>query len=99
LFLYFEVISSLKISLAKLEFVCAYTKEKEKELVHVSNVNNVEGLVRILGCRVSFLPIKYLGLWVCRLKPNLFGMALLRRLNIHWLVGSGCTCLKGVGLP
>jgi hypothetical protein len=35
---------------------------------------------------------------VRHLKPNLFGMALLRRLNVDWLVGSGCTCLKRVGL-
>jgi hypothetical protein len=26
-------------------------------------------------------------------------MALLRRLNVVWLVGSFSTCLKGVGLP
>jgi hypothetical protein len=32
------------------------------------------------------------------LKPNLFGVALLRRLKIDWLVGNDCTCLKGVGL-
>jgi hypothetical protein len=25
-------------------------------------VNNIEGLARILGCRVSSLPMKYLGL-------------------------------------
>lgn len=32
------------------------------ELVLVDNVNNVEGLARILGYRVSSLPMKYLGL-------------------------------------
>jgi hypothetical protein len=31
-------------------------------LVSVGNVDNVEGLARILGCRVSCLPMKYLGL-------------------------------------
>lgn len=50
LFLCFEAISVLKISLAK------------SELVLVSNVSNVEGLARILGCRVSSLHLKYLGL-------------------------------------
>jgi hypothetical protein len=32
---------------------------------------------------------------VRHLKPNLFGMALLKRMNVDWLVGSGYTCLKG----
>jgi hypothetical protein len=50
LFLCFEAVSSLKINLAKLE------------LVLVGNVNDVEGLARILGCKVSSLPINYLGL-------------------------------------
>jgi hypothetical protein len=30
-------------------------------LVHVDYVNNVDGLATILGCRVSSLPMKYLG--------------------------------------
>jgi hypothetical protein len=50
LFLCFEAVSGLRINLAK------------SELVHVGNVNNVEGLASILGCRVSSLPMKYLGL-------------------------------------
>lgn len=40
----------MKINLAK------------SELVPVSNVNNVEDLARILGCKVSSLPMKYLGM-------------------------------------
>jgi hypothetical protein len=32
------------------------------ELVRIGNINNVEGLANILGCRVSSLPLKYLGL-------------------------------------
>jgi hypothetical protein len=32
------------------------------ELVHVGNVPNVNGLAHIMDCRVSSLPIKYLGL-------------------------------------
>jgi hypothetical protein len=31
-------------------------------LVLVGLINNIEGLARILGCRVSSLPMKYLGL-------------------------------------
>jgi small basic protein len=50
LFLYLEVVLGLKINLAK------------SELVLVGIINNVEGLTRILGCRVSSLPMKYLGL-------------------------------------
>jgi hypothetical protein len=38
----------LKINLAKSELVLV-------------RVDNVEGLARILGCKVSYLPIKYLG--------------------------------------
>jgi hypothetical protein len=49
-FLSFEALLGSKINLAKLE------------LVPVGNVNYVEGLARILGCRVNSLPMKYLGL-------------------------------------
>lgn len=44
LFLCFEVVLGLKINLAK------------SELVPIGNVNDVEDLARILGCRVSSLP-------------------------------------------
>jgi hypothetical protein len=50
LFLSFEVESGLEINLAK------------SKLVHVGNVNNVDGLTIILGCGVSYLLLKYLGL-------------------------------------
>lgn len=50
LFLCFKATSSLKINLVK------------SELVLVGNVNNVDGLANILGCWVSSLPMKYLGL-------------------------------------
>lgn len=50
LFLCFEVASGLKVDLDK------------SELVLVENVDHVEGLVDILGCGVSSLPVKYLGL-------------------------------------
>jgi len=50
LFLCFEVGSGLKINLEK------------SEIVPVGDVGDVEGLARILGCRVSSLPLKYLGL-------------------------------------
>jgi hypothetical protein len=50
LFLCFEVVSGLRIDLAK------------SELVPVGNVINAEGLTSLFGCRVSSLPMKYLGL-------------------------------------
>jgi hypothetical protein len=50
LFLCFEAVSGLKINLAK------------SELVPLENVDNVDGLASILGCGVSSLPLKYLGL-------------------------------------
>lgn len=50
LFLCFEMVSGLRINLAK------------SKLVPVGNVINVEGLGSILGYRVSSLPIKYLGI-------------------------------------
>jgi hypothetical protein len=49
-FLAFEGVSGLKVNLSK------------SELVPVGNVVGVEGLAGILGCRVSSLPLKYLGL-------------------------------------
>jgi hypothetical protein len=50
LFFCFEAVSGLKVNLAK------------SELVPVGNVDNVEGLADIMGCGVSSLPMKYLGL-------------------------------------
>jgi hypothetical protein len=50
LFLCFEAISKWKINLAI------------SELVLVGIVENVDGLAGIMGCGVSFLPMKYLGL-------------------------------------
>jgi hypothetical protein len=50
LFLCFEAIFGLKVYLAK------------SNLVPVGNVHNVDGLASILGCGVSYFPLKYLGL-------------------------------------
>ena len=50
LFICFEVVSGLKINLAKLE------------LVPMGNVDNVDGLASILGCGVSSSPLKYFDL-------------------------------------
>jgi hypothetical protein len=77
-------VSSLKINLAK------------SELVPLSVVEDVEGLACILGCRISSLPMKYLGLLFGLLsRKNQFGMVLLRRNNV-WLVGNDFICLRVV---
>ena len=68
LFLYFEAISGLRINLAKLE------------LVLVDNVDNVKGLASTFSCRVSSLPMKYLGLSLgASFKAKSIWDALLRR--------------------
>ena len=55
----FEAVSGLKISLGKLE------------LVLVGSVPEVEDLAHILRCRVSNLPMKYLGLLLgAKFKPK-----------------------------
>jgi len=58
LFLRFEAVSDLKINLPK------------SELILVGNVNNVDGLVGIMGCSVSYLPLKYFGLMLRAYKAN-----------------------------
>lgn len=50
LFLCFEAVSSLKINLTKSKWV------------PMGNVNNIDGLANILGCTMSFFPMKYFGL-------------------------------------
>jgi hypothetical protein len=50
LFLCFEAVSGLKINLPKFE------------IVPISEVEDVDRLVSIFGCRVTRLPMKYLGL-------------------------------------
>jgi hypothetical protein len=50
LVLCFESISGLTINLAK------------SELISIGNVNNANGFARILGCKLSSFPMKYLGL-------------------------------------
>jgi hypothetical protein len=52
----------------------------KSEMVHVGNVDNVDGLTGILGCGVSSLHLKYLGLLLGPLiRPRIFGIMLLIR--------------------
>jgi hypothetical protein len=49
-------------------------------MVHVGNVENVNGLASILGCGVSSLPLKYLGLPLgSSFKAKSIGMESLKR--------------------
>jgi hypothetical protein len=50
LFLCFEAVSGLKINLLK------------SEIIPIGEVDDVERLAGIFGCRVAVLPMKYLGL-------------------------------------
>lgn len=68
LFSCFEVVLKLKINLAKLE------------LVPIGAMEDFGGLASILGCGVSSLPVKYLGLLLgASLRQNQSRMALLKR--------------------
>jgi hypothetical protein len=50
-------------------------------------LDNVDGLAGILGCLVSFLPLKYFGLPLGpSMKQIIFGTVLLRRKSFGWLV-------------
>jgi hypothetical protein len=76
LFLCFEAVSGLKINLAK------------SELVLVGNVENVDGLAGILGCRVSSLPLKYLGLPLgASYKAKSIWDGVIEKIERRWLVG------------
>jgi len=73
LFLCFETVSGLKINPAK------------SELVLVANVNIVDGFVGILGCRVSSLPLKYLGfMWGASFKAKSIWDGIIEKVGINW---------------
>ena len=50
LLLCFQAVTSLKVNVAK------------SEMVPIGEVNNVQALAEILGCRVGALPMTYLGM-------------------------------------
>jgi hypothetical protein len=49
-------------------------------------VSDVEGLARILGCRVAPLLMKYLGL-LLRASYNYIYLVFLKKWNVVWVVG------------
>jgi hypothetical protein len=68
---------------------------------HVDATEDVAGLARIFGCKVSSLPMKYLGLPSrASFKPKSIWMVLLRRWNVVWLVvkskGGRITLIKSI---
>jgi hypothetical protein len=68
-------------------------------LHHVVLINNIEGLARILGCMVSSLPMRYLGLLLSasfKGKPIWNGIIEKVECCLVMLAKSGCTCLKWV---
>lgn len=81
----FEAISGLKINLSKLEIVPADV------------VPNILDLANILGCKITSLPLTYLGLTLGLLIISLllFGMGSSKRLKDGWLVGKSFTYPKG----
>jgi hypothetical protein len=82
---YDHVNSVLKINISK------------SKLVPVGAVDNIGGLARILGCRVSSLPMKYLGLSLgLRTRLSQYRMVLLKKWNVFWLVGKGFICQRVV---
>lgn len=71
----FEAVSGLRINLGK------------SELVPVGSVPEVVGLALILGCRVSSLPMKYLGpLLGGKFKPIEVLDPILEKM-VKWLLG------------
>jgi hypothetical protein len=70
----FEVVSGLRINLAK------------SKIVPLGEVEDVEELADIRGCRVSLLPMKYLG-WVLLIRSLLFGIVLLKKngTSVGWM--------------
>jgi hypothetical protein len=70
----------------------------KSELGLVGNVHNVEDLVCILGCMMSSLPMKYLSLPLgASYKAKSIWDGIIEK-SVVWLAGSGCTCLRVVGL-
>jgi hypothetical protein len=66
-------------------------------MVLIGDVDNVEGLASILGSRVAFSPMKYLGFfWRHRISLHLFGMKLLKKIERR-LAGWKRLCLSKGG--
>ena len=55
----------------------------------MDDVVDVDGLASIMACGVSSLPLKYISFLLepPPIRPSLFGMVLLKKSNVAWLVG------------
>jgi hypothetical protein len=85
IFLCFEAASGLRINLGK------------SEIVPIGEVEDVEGLAQLLGCRVGSLPMTWVCLWMPLTSPFLLGKGWLRKWKGSWLDGSVCICQKAGG--
>jgi hypothetical protein len=84
----FELVSSLKVNLAK------------SVVVPVGDVNNVGALAEVLGCDIGSLPLPYLALhWGLGLKIRRVGMGWWKRLFALYLAGRECISPREDGLP
>lgn len=86
LFLCFKVVSGLKLTwLNQSLFLLPPLMMLEDWLVS-----------RVLGCPLCPWST-WVSHWRLRLRQNQFGMALFKRWNVAWWVGSGCICLVVIG--
>jgi hypothetical protein len=85
-FLCFEAVSGLRINLGK------------SELVHIGEVDGMESLAHILGCRIGSLPMTYLGLSLGVLFKSLFiWNGVIEKVERRWLVGKSFIYPRVVG--
>jgi len=85
-FLCFEAVSGLRINLGK------------SELVPIGEVEDVESLAHILGCRIGSLPMTYLGMLLgAPFKSIFIWNGVMRRWNEGWLVGRNFIYPRVVG--
>lgn len=70
----------------------------KSELVPIGEVEDVESLAHILGCRIGSLPMTYLGMLLgVSFKSISIWNGLLRRWNEGWLVGRNFIYPRVVG--
>ena len=84
----FELVSGLKVNLAK------------SVIVPVGDVSNIGAMAEVLGCEVGSLPIPYLGLPLgSRFKDKASGMGWWKSLSAFCPVGRGCISPRVVKSP
>jgi hypothetical protein len=85
-FLCFDAVLGLKINLSK------------SEIVPIDDVGDVEGLASILGCRVAYLPMKYLGHPLgAPYKASTIWNGIIEKKDIVWRVERGSIYQREAG--